>query len=171
MSLISESVHLPRQIDGDLIKKEERFQQDDFKNLIRSMGLKVTDQRLLILKCLFEAGRKTCERHVTAQELYERVARYDASVGFATVYRFLRDLANKNHVTEVRLGGQPSRYELTTKEHHDHLTCTMCSKIYEFENKKIEKLQVQVAEQFGFQLTGHVLELYGVCEACQKKGN
>jgi Fur family ferric uptake transcriptional regulator len=90
-------------------------------------------------------------------------------VGFATVYRFLRDLANKNFVTEVRMGGQASRYELTTKEHHDHLTCTGCGKIVEFENKKIEKLQEQVAEYFGFVLTNHILELYGLCSSCQTK--
>ena len=67
------------------------------------------------------------------------------------------------------MGGQSSRYELTTKEHHDHLTCTQCGKICEFENKKIEKLQLQVAEYFGFKLTNHILELYGLCPSCQAK--
>lgn len=160
---------LPRPQDENIVKKQERFQGEDFKKMIRSMGLKITDQRLLILQCLHDCEARSGERHVTAQELYEKVSVKDSSVGFATVYRFLRDLAEKNLVTEVRMGGQSSRYELTTKDHHDHLTCTDCGKICEFENKKIEKLQVQVAEYFGFQLTNHILELYGVCPSCQVK--
>jgi Fur family ferric uptake transcriptional regulator len=160
---------LPRQNDENIVKKTEKYKEEDLKKIIRSMGLKITDQRLLIITCLHDAEIKLGERHVTAQELYERVAKRDPGVGFATVYRFLRDLANKNFVTEVRMGGQASRYELTTKEHHDHLTCTTCGKIVEFENKKIEKLQEQVAEYFGFVLTNHILELYGLCSSCQTK--
>lgn len=160
---------LPRQVDQDIIRKPERFKDEDFKKIIRSMGLKITAQRLIIINCLHDTEAKSGERHVTAQELFEKVTRKDANIGFATVYRFLRDLADKNFVTEVRMGGQSSRYELSTKEHHDHLTCTQCGKICEFENKKIEKLQVQVAEYFGFKLTNHILELYGLCPSCQAK--
>ena len=160
---------LPRQNDEDIIRKTERFKDEDYRKVIRAMGLKITGQRLLILGCLHDSEAKSGERHVTAQELFEKVIKKDPNVGFATVYRFLRDLADKNFVTEVRMGKQPSRYEMTTKDHHDHLTCTQCGKICEFENKKIEKLQIQVAEYFGFKLTNHVLELFGVCPSCQAK--
>lgn len=161
---------LPRQIDHDIVRKPERYKEEDFKKIIRSMGLKITEQRLTIIDCLHDSEAKSGERHVTAQELFEKVVKRDPRVGFATVYRFLRDLADKNFVTEVRMGGHSSRYELSTKEHHDHLTCTHCGKICEFENKKIEKLQIQVAEYFGFKLTNHILELYGLCPACQARG-
>ncbi len=160
---------LPRPEDADIVKKDIRYQREEFKKMIRAMGLKVTDQRLLILNCLHDAEARSGERHVTAQELYEKVSSKDRGVGFATVYRFLRDLAEKNFVTEVRMGGHSSRYELTTQDHHDHLTCTSCGKICEFENKKIEKLQMQVADYFGFQLTNHILELYGLCPSCQSQ--
>ena len=160
---------LPRQSDENIVKKQERFKDEDFRKIIRSIGLKITEQRLLIIGCLHDSESKSGERHVTAQELYERVVKKDPHVGFATVYRFLRDLADHNVVTEVRMGAQASRYELTTREHHDHLTCTQCGRIVEFENKKIEKLQLQVAEYFGFSLTNHILELYGLCTPCQGK--
>jgi Fur family ferric uptake transcriptional regulator len=164
---LQESTFLPRSLDEDMVRKDERFQVEDFKKMIRAMGLKITSQRLLILNCLHDSGARSGERHVTAQELFEKVSMKDSSVGFATVYRFLRDLAEKKFVTEVRMGGHSSRYELTTQDHHDHLTCVQCGKICEFENKKIEKLQEQVAEYFGFKLTNHILELYGLCPACQ----
>lgn len=155
---------LPRSSDEEIVLHRSEWDENEFKRIIRSMNLKVTGQRLLILKAISE-GRV----HVTAQELFEKVVKLDSSIGFATVYRFLRSLAENKHVNEVRMGGFPARYELMSKRHHDHLTCTSCGKICEFENKTIEKLQDKVAEQFGFKLTHHVLELYGLCHSCQSK--
>jgi Fur family transcriptional regulator, ferric uptake regulator len=159
---------LPQFIEHQSVLTNEYNQNEEFKKMIRSMGLKVTDQRLCIFACLAASQKSYDERHVTAQALFERCHKKDSTIGFATVYRFLRELAANELVTEVRMGGQASRYELTTKEHHDHLTCTSCGHISEFENEKIEKLQQQVATQFGFKLTGHILELYGLCQNCQK---
>lgn len=154
---------LPRQQDDDIVLIREEVDDSEFKQIIRKLNLKVTHQRISILRCLHE-GRA----HVTAQELFEKVSVKDPDIGFATVYRFLRTLTDGHFVTEVRMGGLPARYELTPKSHHDHLTCTRCGKICEFENKTIETLQEKVAKQFGFLLTHHILELYGVCSSCQE---
>lgn len=137
---------------------------DDYKKMIRGLNLKVTDQRLQILEAL-DSGRN----HVTAQEVFELVLLKDPTVGFATVYRFLRKLTEASYVTEVRVGGMPARYELMPIHHHDHLTCTHCGKISEFENDAIEDLQVLEAKKLGFVLTHHVLELYGICADCQRR--
>ena len=160
--ILSMVPELPRQKDDDVLVIEESYEEEDFKRLIRALHLKVTHQRMAILKTLHE-GR----RHVTAQELFEMLSKNFPEIGFATVYRFLRALSDANFVTEIRMGGSPARYELTPKSHHDHLTCVRCGKICEFENKAIETLQEKVAYQFGFILTHHVLELYGVCPSCQ----
>ena len=143
----------------------ERDPMDEkgFKRIIREMGLKVTHQRMAILEALSN-GRA----HVTAQEVFENVNSKHPEIGFATVYRFLRKLTEQNFVTEVRMGGLPARYELTPQTHHDHLTCIQRSKSVEFENPQIEALQVQVAQENGFYLTGHVLELYGICADCRE---
>lgn len=153
---------LPRQHDEDIIMHDNDLGEEELKRIIRAMNLKVTEQRLAILKYLHE-GR----RHVTAQELYEKINKTHPEIGFATVYRFLRTLSDGSFVTEVRMGGMPARYELAPKDHHDHLTCVKCGKICEFENRAIESLQEKVAHQFGFKLTHHILELYGVCPKCQ----
>lgn len=164
---LAEVPFLPRQHDDDIILVSEERGDDEFKRIIRQLNLKVTYQRLAILKALHD-GR----RHVTAQELFEIISVKNPEIGFATVYRFLRTLTEGHFVTEVRMGGLPARYELTPKRHHDHLTCEKCGKIVEFENRTIETLQEKVAKQFGFQLTHHLLELYGVCSSCQaKRGN
>lgn len=156
---------LPRQESiQERLQRRESVPQDNLKKMIRDLNLKVTDQRLLILEAL-QSGRT----HVTAQEVFELVLSKDSTVGFATVYRFLRKLTESSYVTEVRMGGLPARYELTPRHHHDHMTCTHCGKICEFENEDIEALQARVAESLGFKLTHHVLELYGICPDCQRR--
>lgn len=149
---------------NDILVARESVDLAERKNILREMNLKITAQRLAILEG-FTRGRA----HVTAQEMYERIKQNHPEIGFATVYRFLRELSHKGFATEVRMGGLPARYELTPKSHHDHLTCVRCGKIVEFENADIEEMQELVARNNGFQLTGHVLELYGLCQTCQKK--
>lgn len=160
----SDVLYLPRQQDEEIRFVREERDENELKKIIRKMNLKVTGQRLAILSCLQEG-----KRHITAQELFEKVSVKNPEIGFATVYRFLRALTEAGQATEVRMGGLPARYELTPKRHHDHLTCTECSTIVEFENRTIETLQEKVAKQFGYALTHHVLELYGVCPSCQSK--
>ncbi len=153
---------LPRQNSiAETIINRERMEEEDFRDMIRQMGLKVTYQRVTILNALYVG-----HNHMTAQELFEKVRKVFSEIGFATVYRFLRKLTDHQLVTEVRMGGLPARYELTPKNHHDHLTCVVCGKICEFENPEIESLQEEVAKFYGFQLTHHVLELYGHCSNC-----
>jgi Fur family transcriptional regulator, ferric uptake regulator len=154
---------LPRAQEDRVFERDE-LDEVALKKIIRDLGLKVTQPRLLILKTL-HSGRA----HVTAQEVYEKITKVDPSIGFATVYRLLKKLTESGYATELRVGGMPARYELSPQNHHDHITCTKCGKICEFENFAIEELQGQIAKKFGFKLTGHVMELYGICTDCQRK--
>lgn len=149
-------------VEPEKLIRREPVDPATFKRMIRQMGLKVTQQRIAILETL-SGGRA----HVTAQEVFEIVNAKYPEIGFATVYRFLRKMNEQKMVSEVRMGGLPARYELTPRRHHDHLTCTQCGQIVEFENQQIESLQDQVAREHNFRLTHHVLELYGVCPRCQ----
>lgn len=149
-------------VEPEKLIRREPVDPAAFKRMIRQMGLKVTQQRIAILESL-SVGRA----HVTAQEVFETVNAKHPEIGFATVYRFLRKMAEQKLVTEVRMGGLPARYELTPRRHHDHLTCVHCGQIVEFECPPIENLQEQVAKEHNFRLTHHVLELYGLCPRCQ----
>lgn len=150
-----------------LVKNRSGKKQDHVpgKKIIRDLGLKVTGQRETILEIV-----RSGPSHFTAQDIFESVNAQNPSIGFATVYRFLRDLSEHRFVTEVRMGGMPTRYEWAGKSHHDHLTCTQCGLIVEFENPQIEQLQEKVGREFGFILTDHLLELYGICKSCQRQG-
>jgi Fur family ferric uptake transcriptional regulator len=144
-------------------KKEVPKDPSQLKKIIRSIGIKVTDQRMLILEEILNGAE-----HVTAQEVFENVRLKNPDVGFATVYRFLRTLTDHKVLSEVRMQGLPARYEWASKEHHDHISCVSCSKISEFESDEIEQLQVLISKKLGYKMTHHILELFGVCGDCQK---
>jgi Fur family ferric uptake transcriptional regulator len=132
---------------------------------LQSQGLKATSQRDTILD-IFTRARE----HLSAEELYVRVKKSHPGIGYATVYRTLKLLADAGLAQERRFDDGFTRYEHTTPEaHHDHLICTKCGTILEFENERIEALQQDVARKNHFKVLDHKLELYGLCVACQKK--
>ncbi len=134
---------------------------------LAGQGLKSTSQRDAILHVFVSAGR-----HVSAEELYGQVKKSHPGIGYATVYRTLKLLADAGLAEERRFEDGFTRYEYrATDGHHDHLICTRCGEIIEFENDRIEELQISVARKKHFQVQSHKLEIYGLCSACQGKKN
>ncbi len=131
---------------------------------LAGQGLRSTSQRDTILGVFVDAGR-----HVSAEELYALVKKSHQGIGYATVYRTLKLLADAGLAEERRFEDGFTRYEYrATDGHHDHLICTRCGRIIEFENERIEQLQQDVARKNRFLVQSHKLELYGLCAACQK---
>jgi Fur family ferric uptake transcriptional regulator len=132
---------------------------------LTGQGLKSTRQRDEILSIFVSAGR-----HLSAEELYLLVKKSHPGIGYATVYRTLKLLASAGLAEERRFEDGYTRYEYrATDSHHDHLICTKCGRIIEFENERIEQLQQDVARKNKFQVQSHKLELYGLCSGCQGK--
>jgi Fur family transcriptional regulator, ferric uptake regulator len=131
---------------------------------IAERGLKSTRQRDLIVDTFFNA-----EGHLSVDELLARVSLRDGNVGAATVYRTMKILGEAGLASARHFDDGQTRYEAALdRHHHDHLICTSCHTIVEFENERIEELQDTVARQHGFAVTRHKLELYGLCANCQK---
>ena len=134
-----------------------------FQNFASSKGLKSTRQRDMILDCFL-----SCDQHLSTEELYLKLKESMPGIGFATVYRTLKLFAESGIAREIQFGDGQTRYEhLHAGEHHDHLVCTRCGAIMEFENETIEKLQAEVARNHGFTIMNHKLELYGICAKCK----
>jgi Fur family ferric uptake transcriptional regulator len=128
-------------------------------------GLRSTDQRRLIVETFFHA-----DNHVSIEELLAKVRASDRRIGYATVYRTLKLLAESGVANERSFGDGLTRYELADDAtHHDHLICVGCGDIVEFEEPRIEELQDKVARKHGFKLRSHKHELYGLCPKCQSK--
>ena len=99
--------------------------------------------------------------HPDVAELHNRVSKFDERISIATVYRTIKLFEEAGIVAKHDFKGTKSRYEQTTREHHDHLIDINNGEIIEFVNEDIEKLQKQVAEKLGYKLVDHRLELYG----------
>jgi Fur family ferric uptake transcriptional regulator len=141
---------------------------ETLQNFIRhrtKYGLKSSDKRTFVVDYFVRAGR-----HFTVEELYDEIKKQKSEISYSTVYRALKLLTRWGLAGESMFGNSVSRYEPIGKsEHHDHLICQECGKIIEFENGKIEKLQHDVAQRYGFDVSTHRLELYGICRECRKK--
>jgi Fur family ferric uptake transcriptional regulator len=138
---------------------------EQLSEFLAGQGLKSTRQRNRILSVFVSAGR-----HLSAEELALLVKKTDAGIGYATVYRTMKLLAAAGLAHERRFEDGITRFEYDTAEgHHDHLICTRCGRIIEFENEKIEDLQRGVAKKNKFQVHSHKLELYGFCANCRTK--
>lgn len=142
----------------------KRAKKKQFHDFVSAKGLKSTRQRDMILECFLSS-----DSHLSTEDLYLKVRAKNPSIGYATVYRTLKLFAESGIAREIHFGDGQTRYEHVAEgEHHDHLICTRCGAVQEFENEAIEKLQQEVAAQFGFAVESHKMELYGICSKCRK---
>lgn len=118
-------------------------------------GLKMTDQRRVILKVLGSSGD-----HPSVEDVYERAKGIDSSISIATVYRTLSLLDELDLVLRHEFQEGYSRYEVNW-DHHHHLIDLETGKVVEFQNEELEKLKVKIARDLGYELVDHRLELYG----------
>lgn len=139
---------------------------EKFKSIIKENGLKYTKQRELILKFLYEN-----DGHFTPEELNAQLKKIysQENIGIATIYRTLTLLEESGIVTSISFGTQGKKYEFGLKKHHDHLVCVQCGKIVEFYDETIEKKQLEIAKNFEFEMTDHIMKIIGICKSCQKK--
>ena len=134
-----------------------------FHEYLAGARLKRTRQRDLVVRTFFDAGR-----HVSAAELHREVRKRDHRIGLVTVYRTLKLLREAGLAEERRFTPDFALFEPAPHRHHDHMICTRCGKIIEFENAEIEVLQDKMARRAGFRIRSHKLELYGHCRGCRR---
>jgi Fur family transcriptional regulator, ferric uptake regulator len=137
-----------------------------FNQYLKEKELKLTAQRELILETFLNH-----RGHVSAEELFQKAREKQAHVGFATVYRTLKHMTQCGLARELDFGDGRTQYEPEfNRQHHDHMICTKCGTYIEFLNPQIEELQEQVSRKHGFKITSHRMQLYGLCQKCQKSG-
>jgi Fur family transcriptional regulator, ferric uptake regulator len=120
-------------------------------------GLRMTEQRRVIARVLSEAND-----HPDVETVYERASAIDKRIGLATVYRTLRLFEDAHILERHDFGDGRSRYEEAAGEHHDHLIDVQSGKVIEFASPEIEALQAKIAEELGYRIVDHRLELYVV---------
>jgi len=150
----------------------------------------VVDEKINQVKQIFTAYlerkglRKTAERFVILEEIYEKDGHFDVEtlyitiknksyrVSRATVYNTLDLLVDCDLVTKHQFGQNLAEYEKAYGyRQHDHLLCTECSKVVEFCDPRVHNIQKTVGELLGFEVLHHSLILYGNCKKdnCENK--
>ncbi len=136
----------------------------DFKVLLKKNNLKFTIQREVILETLYNS-----DEHLAPESLHHLLQDKfpELKIGIATVYRTLSLLEDSDMVTSLSFGAQGKKYELGAKNHHDHLICTSCGTITEFVDEEIEERQHNIADELGFTMQDHSMQIYGICKNCK----
>ena len=107
---------------------------------------------------------------VSAQDLHLVLRNHGSTVGLATVYRALADLASAGEADSIQAtsaaGTAETLFRACGQSHHHHLICTSCGKTVEIAAATVEKWADAIAVENGFTETSHVIEIYGRCTAC-----
>lgn len=130
-----------------------------YDDLLRQNEMKVTPQRLAIVKALEEHG------HLNIDELYDLITKQFPSISLATVYKNLNSMNESNFTQEVKLPNQKSKYELT-KGAHSHVICRVCGKVEDvvIDTKKLIGL---LDKDKYSEVEVHYLVYSGICKDCQ----
>ena len=106
-------------------------------------------------------------RHHSAENVYRALMDDGEDIGLATVYRVLAQFVTAGLVEKHHFESGQAVFELSEKSHHDHIVCVVCGKVEEFYDEIIENRQKEVATEKGYDVTDHILTLYGKCSDCQ----
>ncbi len=136
-----------------------------FHTHLKRVGLKHTEQRDTILRSFLDT-----RDHLSTDELYRLVKKHDDRIGFTTVYRTLKLLAECGLASEVAFNDGITRYEHQyNRRSHHHMVCSECGSSVEFFSPEIERVEHEIGRKNKYLTTRHTFQIYGICEACQKK--
>ncbi len=133
------------------------------REFLKTKGFKMTAQRELIFRSFFEM-----DKHVSVDELYDKIRAIDNSVGYSTVWRNLKLICKVGLAEEVNLGDGVTRYDPVTKVPHGHLYCLECKELVEFDVARVIDFLSVVAGDRDFTPEGYKIEIQGFCSKCQK---
>ena len=137
-----------------------------FQHFLAGQGLKLTPERTALVREIFST-----HYHFEADQLLFKMKEKHLKISRATVYRTLELLVKSGLVRRVHLGEDHYHYEHVLRDsHHDHLICTTCGAVIEFNDPDLERRQREICERKKFTPTFHNLQILGVCESCRKKG-
>jgi Fur family ferric uptake transcriptional regulator len=131
---------------------------------LHEQGYKLTQPRRAILQVLLATAQP-----LSPAEIQERGQAFCKELGLVTVYRTLELMETMDMVRAVHLADGCHSYVLATPGHTHHVVCERCHAVVEVIGCDLDCFLDTVAERTGYQITGHWLEISGVCAACQSE--
>jgi len=155
-------------MQGRCCRKNQGW-QDSF----RGCGYRITVGREAILDVLMKS-----DKHLSAEDIYNKVQSIYPTVGLTSVYRTLELLVDMGFVYKFDFGDGRARYEIAEggkkEKHHHHLVCTKCKKIVDYtdfieeEVELLKKTEKGLSKKYNFEIKNYLIQFYGVCGTCSK---
>jgi Fur family transcriptional regulator, ferric uptake regulator len=140
------------------------YERKQFEKLFKQEKIDRFDDRFKILE-----GFLQVEQHVSGQDLTDILHKNGLRLTEEFVQDTLELMCRFGFAQKNRFENGVVRYEHHhLGQHHDHMICTKCGKIIEFEDDQMEILQSRIANGFGFHMLQHRMEIYGICAECIK---
>ncbi|MCX7842121.1 MAG: transcriptional repressor [Clostridia bacterium] len=136
----------------------------DYKEILKKEGLKSTKHRNAILGIMEEG-----DEPLTAEAVFLKLKDMNTSISLSTVYRILETLVSKGVIIKSSVTCENKAvFEMNRMEHKHHLVCTGCKRMVSVEGCPFEEYEKKLKGLRGFDITGHKLEIYGVCPDCKR---
>jgi len=137
-------------------------EKQQFKKLFKQEHIDNFEDRFKVLEAFLQT-----EKHVSVNELVARLDHNGWRLELEFVKETLKLMCRFGFAQKSRFDNGMVLYEHRhLGQHHDHMVCTKCRKILEFEEEQIEQLQIKIAARHGFHLLQHKMEIYGICNDC-----
>ncbi|MFW6081075.1 MAG: transcriptional repressor [Desulfosalsimonas sp.] len=141
------------------IHSHERKQ---FESLFRQEQIDFLEQRLKVLDAFLQT-----EQHVSVRQLQSVLKKQGQGFELDFIEETLELMCRYGFAQKNRFkNGDPLYEHRHLGQHHDHMICTKCGQIIEFEDSRLENLQLEIARGYGFHMLQHKMEIYGICDRC-----
>jgi Fur family ferric uptake transcriptional regulator len=142
-----------------------RQEKDQFKKLFRQEHIDRFEDRFAVLNTFLQT-----ETHITVDDLTRRLAEGGCDFNPSFVEETLQLMCRFGFAQRNRFDNGVDRFEHRhLGQHHDHMICTKCKSIIEFQHADLEELQNRIAVSHGFHMLQHKMEIYGICNRCLKE--
>lgn len=140
----------------------DQIEKQNFKTLLLETGKKAVEDKINIIEVFLET-----EEHVSIDQIQQLLKNRGYNYSKEFIQECMEEMVELGFAQSKYFEGRPPLYEHRhLGMHHDHFICTKCGKIVEFKNDDLELLQKRIANQYGFHMLQHKMEIYGICNFC-----
>ena len=132
----------------------------DPTEILRERGLRVTAQRLAVLRAIADAP------HATADGVAESVRGELGSISTQAVYDVLGALTDSGLLRRIQPAGSPARYEDRVGDNHHHLVCRVCDRMVDVDCAVGEAPCLEAADHAGYEIDEAEIIYWGRCPEC-----
>ena len=140
-----------------------RLTEKKVATALKRNGYKLTPQRQAVIWAITSS-----QDYLTPATIFDKVRQDHPNIGLVTIYRTLEILAQLELICELHGEGIYHSYTISTPQHHHHLICSNCGTVVDFTGYNLSELEQNLSKKSGFRIDSHLLEFFGLCQACQK---